>query len=360
VKKAPLKHYPPHSRVLVVKTERRFQFAHGLLWKFYALIFLASVFIAMTSVITESTSAQQQKNLASEEFEKTIPIGISQDLWRQRVPSDNPMTRDKVALGRSLYFDKRLSVDGTVSCATCHDPANAFSDHSVVGTGVSTRVGMRNTPTILNAMFSEHLFWDGRVATLEEQAKQPMSNLLEMGMQGNDAVVARVVAISEYRRTFKRVFRDEGITINTIVKAIAAYERTQLSANSPFDRFISGDAGAISEAQKRGWELFKGKAKCIECHAFSQVSPFFTDFKFHNTGIVAKDMRSEYLAGLAKKLMENDRARDNRGVLPASDRQAQALASLFAHTKDLTELGRYLVTKEQQGTSTVRGRYFYS
>jgi len=310
-------------------------------------MFLAYLFIAMTPVITDSTSAQQ-KTRAGEEFEIVIPIGISRELWRQRIPPDNPMTRDKVALGRSLYFDKRLSVDGTVSCATCHDPANAFTDHSVVGTGVSNQVGTRNTPTILNAMFSERLFWDGRVGSLEEQAKQPMSNLLEMGMKGDDAVVARVIAIPEYRQAFKRVFRDKGITINTIVKAIAAYERTQNSANSPFDRFISGDAGAISEAQRRGWELFKGKARCIECHTFNRVSPFFTDFKFHNTGILARDMRSEYLAGLAKKLMENDRPRDNRGVLPVSDRQAQASASLFAHTKDLTELGRYLVTKQEK------------
>src|SRR5215207_8425547 len=175
-----------------------------------------------------------------------------------------------------------------------------------------------------------------------------MSNLLEMGMQNNDAVVTRLVSIPEYRQTFKRVFRDEGITINTIVKAIAAYERTQISANSPFDRFISGDAAAISEAQKRGWELFKGKAKCIECHTFSQVSPFFTDFKFHNTGIVAKDMKTDYPAVLAKKLMEIDRARDNSGILPASDGQAQASASWFAHTKDVSELGRYLVTKQEK------------
>jgi len=239
------------------------------------------------------------------------------------------MTPDKVALGRSLYFDKRLSVDGTVSCATCHDPANAFSDHSVVGTGVSNRVGTRNTPTILNAMFSERLFWDGRAGSLEEQAKQPMSNLLEMGMNGDDAVVARVAAIPEYRQTFKRVFRDQGTTIDTIVKAIAAYERTQISANSPFDRFLAGYSGAISEAQKRGWELFKGKAKCIECHAFSQSSPFFTDFKFHNTGIVSGDMRPECLDDLATKLTDPPKQ-----------------AALFAHTKDFTELGRYLVTKQ--------------
>src|ERR1044071_7773448 len=158
-----------------------------------ALIFLALVFIAMTCVIT----AQQQKNRSGDEFKIALPVGISRDLWRRRIPADNPMTPDKVALGRSLYFDKRLSVDGTVSCATCHDPANAFSDHNVVGTGVSNRVGTRNTPTILNAMFSERLFWDGRAGSLEEQAKQPMTNPLEMGMKGDDAVVARVAAIPE-------------------------------------------------------------------------------------------------------------------------------------------------------------------
>jgi cytochrome c peroxidase len=262
------------------------------------------------------------------------------------------MTPDRVALGQALYFDKRLSIDGTVSCATCHDPANAFTDHDTVGRGVSNRAGTRNAPTILNAMFSEQLFWDGRVASLEEQAKQPLTNSIEMGMRSNNAVVARVKGLPDYQQRFQRVFRREGITIDTIVKAIAAYERTQLSANAPFDRFISGDAKAITPAQKRGWELFKGKAKCIECHSYTASSPFFTDFKFHNTGIVAEEMNFEHLSLLAKQMADHERLTSSdktsnlRHNLPSSVGQIQDSVPLLAHTKGFTELGRYLVTKQ--------------
>lgn len=292
-------------------------------------ILFAYLLIAMTSVTTAAQSVQGERAGASADtFEPQLPAGIARNLWRSRIPPDNPMSRAKVSLGQALYFDKRLSADGTVSCASCHDPANAFTDHRVLGTGVSNKIGTRNAPTILNAMFSEQLFWDGRVGSLEEQAKQPLSNPVEMGMGSEDAVVARVSAIPEYRQEFQRVFRNEGITIDTVVKAIAAYERTQLSANSPFDRFISGDLNAITEAQKRGWDLFKGKAGCIECHSFSADFPFFTDFGFHNNGIVSKDINFEQLSGLAKQVKEKD------------------VSALLAHTEGFTELGRYLVTKQ--------------
>jgi cytochrome c peroxidase len=306
----------------------------------------------MTSVTTESQRAQGESvSAASEAFELQVPTGISRTLWRQRIPADNPMTPAKVSLGQALYFDKRLSANGTVSCATCHDPANAFTDHSTVAIGVSNKTGTRNAPTILNAMFSEQLFWDGRIGSLEEQAKQPMSNPFEMGMGGDHAVVARISAVPEYRRRFKRVFRNEGITIDTIVKAIAAYERTQLSANSPFDRFISGDPNAITEAQKRGWDLFKGKAGCIECHSFGADSPFFTDFKFHNTGVIAEDINFEQLTGLAKRIAESETVSSINPIKetnnpPASVRQTKDVAALLAHTQGFTELGRYLVTRQ--------------
>jgi cytochrome c peroxidase len=306
----------------------------------------------MTSGTAESQSVQGERaGASSETFELRMPVGISRNLWRRRIPPGNPMTRAKVALGQALYFEKRLSTDGTVSCASCHDPANAFTDHSALGTGVSNKVGTRNAPTILNAMFSEQLFWDGRVGSLEEQAKQPMSNPFEMGMGGDDAVVTRVSVVPEYQREFERVFRHEGITIETIVKAIAAYERTLLSANSPFDRFISGGTNTLTEAQKRGWELFKGKARCIDCHSFSADSPFFTDFKFHNTGIASNDMNFEQLTRLARQIAESETIRSIKPIkvtndLPVSVRQTQGASALLAHTHGFTELGRYLVTKQ--------------
>ena len=201
------------------------------------------------------------------------------------LPQNNPMSERKIALGRALFFDKQLSIDGTVSCATCHDPASAFASGEAVAIGVRGQKGTRNAPTLLNSVSSKTYFWDGRVTTLEEQAKHPLLNPSEMGMKNEAALVGRLSDIDEYRKSFHRVFPREGITIDTIAIAIAAFERTLVSDNSPFDRFIRGDRDAISAAQKRGWELFKGKAGCIECHSFSSASPFFTDFKFYNTGI---------------------------------------------------------------------------
>ena len=213
-----------------------------------------------------------------------VPRGIPVQQWRKRIPADNPITAEKVKLGEALYFDKRLSADGTVSCATCHDPASAFTDRNATAVGSRSSRGTRNAPTVLNAMFSATLFWDGRTRSLEEQAKQPLVSASEMGMQDYDAVVARVADDPDYVQRFGRVFKSK-VTIDAIVKAIAAFERTQLSGNSPFDRFMVGKGNAISAAQKRGWDLFRGKAQCIQCHAFSPGSPFFSDFDFHNTGV---------------------------------------------------------------------------
>jgi cytochrome c peroxidase len=218
-----------------------------------------------------------------------VPQGIPESLWRRLLPADNPMTAEKVALGRALYFDKRLSADGTVSCATCHDPATAFADQNTLAIGVAGRRGVRNAPTILNAMFNRAFFWDGRAGSLEEQAVEPLLSPSEMGMQTREAVVARVSAIPEYKREFRKVFGARGLTVGAIAKALAAFERTQLSGNAPLDRFLAGDEDAIGEAQKRGWGLFRGKARCIECHSFDASSPFFTDFGFHNTGVAMKN-----------------------------------------------------------------------
>jgi cytochrome c peroxidase len=242
----------------------------------------------------------------------------------------SPSREQKTELGRALFFDKRLSEDGTVSCATCHDPASAFASGDAVAMGVREQKGTRNAPTLLNSVFSKSYFWDGRVTTLEEQAKQPLLNDNEMGMRNETALVERVSAIEEYQQDFARVFPQAGITVETIANAIAAFERTLVSDNSPFDRFISGDRSAISAAQKRGWELFKGKANCIECHSFSRASPFFTDFNFYNTGITANDTAFAQLRDLATQFAAG----------------GQDSASRFAHTRGYAELGRYLVTKQ--------------
>ncbi len=278
-----------------------------------------------TSLATLSGSTQPEK------FKIEVPPGLPADVWESMIPKDNPMTAEKVALGEKLYFDKRLSSDLTVSCATCHDPAMALADNNMVGIGVGLKKGARNAPTVFNAMFNELQFWDGRAATLEEQAKMPLINPIEMGMKDHDAVVARVREIAEYGPLFAAAFGAEGVTIDTIAKAIAAFERTQLSGGSPFDRFIAGDQNAISDAAKRGWALFNGQARCITCHAWNPSSPFFTDFKFHNIGVAAKDQNFPLLARRARQLISQGKNR------------AQILDEL-ALTEGFSELGRYLIT----------------
>ena len=212
-------------------------------------------------------------------------------LTNVRAQTATRLGKEKATLGERLFFDKRLSQDGTVSCATCHDPASAFASSDPVPMGVGNKKGTRNAPTLLNSFARTSYFWDGRAATLEEQVKQPLLNSNEMGMKTEAALVQRLSAIDEYRRSFRRMFPREGITLDTVAKAIAAFERTLSSRNSPFDRFLSGDTNAITEQQKSGWELFKGKGRCTDCHVHSTASPFFSDEKFYNTGAHARDLQ---------------------------------------------------------------------
>jgi cytochrome c peroxidase len=185
-------------------------------------------------------------------------VGAPADLTRAAMPLDNPQTPDKVALGEKLFFDGRLSADGTVACASCHDPEHAFTDGRPTSVGIQGRVGQRNSPTILNALYNKTQFWDGRVATLEEQAALPIVNPIEMGQPTLDAAIVKIAAIHEYQEAFKAIFR-HAPNGPDLLRALAAYERTQLSFDSPFDHFIAGEAHAIGEDAKRGWAIFNGR-----------------------------------------------------------------------------------------------------
>ncbi|MCF6156188.1 MAG: cytochrome-c peroxidase [Candidatus Brocadia sp.] len=198
------------------------------------------------------------------------------------VPADNPQTEAKIELGKKLYFDPRLSGNNWISCATCHNPTLGFTDGlpRMLG-GPTSQEGGRNSPTIINCAYNEFQFWDGRAATLEEQALGPIQNPNEM-VETLDNVVRKLSGIPGYVKAFKEVF-GTGVTADGIAKAIAAFERTIVFANSPFDRYMQGDVNAMSESARRGMELFIGKAECIECHN----GPNFTDNKFHNIGVPA-------------------------------------------------------------------------
>jgi cytochrome c peroxidase len=214
-------------------------------------------------------------------------VGLPDALTRSAIPSDNPQTDNKIALGQKLFFDGRLSADGTVACSSCHNPAQAFTDGRPSSVGIKGRVGQRNAPTILNALYNKTQFWDGRAQTLEEQATFPIVNPVEMGQPTLDAAVTKIAADPEYHQAFMSVFRKPPNGPD-LLRAIASYERTQVSFDSPFDRFIAGDADAIDDAAKRGWERFNTRGRCNKCHALSEQKrdvTNFTDNDFHNIGI---------------------------------------------------------------------------
>ena len=265
-------------------------------------------------------------------LEERLPRGVSAVLYELAVPPAAAPTPDRVALGDKLFNDKRLSVNDQVSCATCHDPARGFVDHKTVPDGVAAPAQrpQRNSPTVLNAMFNATQFWDGRAPSLEEQAKLPILNPIEMGQKSPDDVVAKVRALPEYREAFSRVFGHEA-TYDDIAAAIAAFERTQYAGDAPFDRFVAGDEKAIGAAARRGWGLFNGKGRCSDCHAFSTVSPLFSDQKFHNIGIAAH--KTDFIE-LARKAASTVRAGDLKQV------DELAIQTHFS------ELGRFLVTKQ--------------
>ena len=187
--------------------------------------------------------------------------------YRTPSPADNPTSADKIALGKRLFFDKQLSRDGTVSCASCHDiMSGAGADGRALSVGVDGREGKRNAPTVWNAGFQSVLFWDGRAASLEEQVSGPLLNPLEMAMPSLAEVERRVGQQASYRRAFTRAFGDDGVlNFRRIAQAIAAYERSLISNDSPYDRFVNGDTDALTADQLRGMRYFETLG-CVNCH----------------------------------------------------------------------------------------------
>jgi cytochrome c peroxidase len=268
-------------------------------------------------------------------------VGAPVEMTRVAIPPDNPQTPEKISLGQKLFFDRRLSADGTVSCSTCHNPALAFTDRKPTSVGIQGRVGQRNAPTILNALYNKTQFWDGRVNTLEEQAALPIVNSVEMGHPNLDAAVAQIVTAEEYQQAFQHVF---GRPPNgpDLLRAIASYERTQLSFGSPFDHFIAGDKNAIDDSAKRGWELFNTQARCNKCHALTDTQrdvTVFTDNDFHNIGIGIIRHNVVALAGQAEQLIKS-------GDTAAIDRAAIQT--------DMSALGRFLITKQEKDIASFK------
>jgi cytochrome c peroxidase len=213
---------------------------------------------------------------ANEVAPPKAPLGLPPLSW----PRDNPYSAAKVELGRTLYFDRRLSADESVSCATCHEPRRAFTDGAPVSTGIKSQKGGRSAPTVINRAYSLAQFWDGRATTLEDQAKGPIANPLEMGMT-HDGAVDRLKNVAGYRAMFAKAFGTDEINIDRAAKAIASFERTVLSGNAPYDRYKKGDKRAMTASQVRGMIVFFDKAKCDRCHEGSN----FTLNAYSNLGV---------------------------------------------------------------------------
>lgn len=211
-------------------------------------------------------------------FQHNLPLGLP----AYHVSDANPMTVEKVELGRKLFFDTTLSVDHSMSCATCHDPDKGWSNGLRYADGVNGLPGKRNVPSILNAAYYRSLFWDGRAGSLEGQALGPIMNAGEMAMPSTGELVDRLRKHEDYPPLFAKAFPD-GITAINVARALASYERTIVAGNSPYDRYVAGDKTALSESAERGMKLFfdKQKSKCSICHE----APTFTAMFYHNLGI---------------------------------------------------------------------------
>jgi cytochrome c peroxidase len=234
--------------------------------------------------------------IKDEPLKVEVPLGVEELFAKVNVPVSNPLTKGKYELGRQLYFEPRVSLDGTVSCATCHNPAKGWTDGMAVSTGIDGQTGDRSAPTVINTVYGKTMFWDGRAPSLEGQAQGPIQNSIEMGKQSYKEIIERLRKIPAYTEQFEKVFGTK-VTLDGMAKAIATFERVAaLSGNSKYDKYAKGDAAALNESEKRGMILFGlrqhpedeyktkavlQKAKCTVCHVGSN----FTDEQFHNLGI---------------------------------------------------------------------------
>lgn len=248
-------------------------------WSFGMVVILLGMFVGSCSDAAREQPAPAWEAANPLKPIPSPPLGVDQFLADVK----EPPTPERVRLGRWLFYDKRLSADGTIACATCHRPENAFSEPQAASVGIRGQKGSRKAPTFINQAVTlfPHFFWDGRAKSLEDQALGPVENPIEMGNTA-DAMVATLAAVPGYAPYFERAFGTPGVTKERVAAAIADYERTRMSGNSPVDRWrLEHDESAVSEDVKLGYQLFFDKAQCSQCH----VGSTFSDSKFHNVGV---------------------------------------------------------------------------
>jgi cytochrome c peroxidase len=280
---------------------------------------------------TDSTSLQSRKGYKTDLLSvlSAPPLGLP-DI---PIPQNNPVTADKVQLGRKLFFDRRLSANNTVSCAMCHIAEQGFSQNELrLPVGIEGKSVRRNAPTIYNTAYVERLFHDGREISLENQVWAPLLAKNEMGNVSIGVVIERLKNLDDYAERFMKAF-GRGPNMQTIGMALASYERLLVSADSPFDRWYFGkDELAVDESAKRGFEVFRGKGRCIVCHTVSQDHALFTDGRFHNTGI-------GYFATMKPAETEFDVF-----LAPGQSERVKSDLAQTTGSEKFRDLGRYEVT----------------
>ncbi|WP_408098376.1 cytochrome-c peroxidase [Peredibacter sp. HCB2-198] len=291
--------------------------------------------------IVPHTEKQEQEE-APKKFDRNL--GLPQ----VEIPKNNPMSKEKVALGKKLFEDTRFSSTGEVSCSTCHDEAKGFTDQLVVSEGINGLKGTRNAPTVLNAAFNATQFWDGRSPTLEDQSRHPFVNSVEMGLKNHEPILEVVRTDPEYVKAFKTVFNKsvKEIKIEHVTMAIGAFERTVIAGNSRFDQWYYKGEKSLSDSELRGFQTFIGNGRCVSCHAIEQSSGLFTDHRFHNIGVGINRVPKEDVDRLVTEFLKANFNREEVDEKVLNDLKT-------------SELGRFAVTQNQNDigafkTSTLR------
>ncbi|MDO9103539.1 MAG: cytochrome c peroxidase [Methylovulum sp.] len=258
------------------------------------------------------------------------------------IPANNPQTPAKIALGDKLFHDKRFSVDGTISCASCHDANKGFTDNLRVSVGHHGLTGTRNAPTVINAAFHTSQFWDGREPDLEGQSRQPFVNPVEAGLPNHQPILDIVRNAPEYQSAFAEVFKVSGkqLTMDHVAKAIASFERSVVAGNSPFDRYyFKADNAALTGQQQRGFQVFLGQGRCVSCHTIEQDHALFTDSRFHNIGIGINAIQQD-VPRLAQAFLEAKARGGDVDQMVLTDIKSSELGR-FAVTDSFNDLGAF-------------------
>ncbi len=259
------------------------------------------------------------------------------------IPADNPQTPEKIALGEKLYHEERFSTTGDVACLTCHDPEKAFTDSPLkTSEGIEKKTGTRNSPTVINSAYFSSQFWDGRSPDLEDQALHPFINPVEHGLADHGPILEIVRTDPDYVAAFSEVFGKTGdeITMREVTLAIAAFERTVIAGNSPFDRyFYGGETDALTDQQKRGFDLFVNQGRCVSCHVIEQTQALFTDNRFHNIGVGINNIQKD-VPELATNFLEAERTVSEVDVEVLTDARTSELGR-FAINRDFDDLGSF-------------------